>query len=236
MANTNFVNCCGLDADNHVTTARDVALMSKELINKYPEIHNISTIWMDTITHVTRRGESDFTLTNTNKLIKQYEWATGLKTGSTSLAGFCLSATAKRNDIELISVVMASKDGKSRVADSIKLLNYGYSLCQMYKDSNMPNIPSPGISGGMIKELVCEYSDNFSYLFTEKYDEALITKDFEFIDGLKAPVNEGDVVGQLCYKYNGTLIGTIDVKSSVTVKKAGYKDYFSFLAKNVFCI
>lgn len=236
MTNTNFVNCCGLDADNHVTTARDVALMSKELINKYPEIHNISTIWMDTITHVTRRGESDFTLTNTNKLIKQYEWATGLKTGSTSLAGFCLSATAKRNDIELISVVMASKDGKSRVADSIKLLNYGYSLCQMYKDSNMPKIPSPGISGGMIKELVCEYSDNFSYLFTEKYDEALITKDFEFIDGLKAPVKEGDVVGQLCYKYNGTLIGTIDVKSSVTVKKAGYKDYFSFLAKNVFCI
>ena len=236
MQNTHFVNSCGLDTDGHVSSAMDVALMSRELINKYPEIHNYSTVWMDTITHVTRRGESDFTLTNTNKLIKQYEWATGLKTGSTSLAGFCLSATAKRNDIELISVVMASKDGKSRVADSIKLLNYGYSLCQMYKDSNMPNIPSPGISGGMIKELDCEYDGNFSYLFTEKYDEALITKDFEFIDGLKAPVKEGDVVGQLCYKYNGTLIGTIDVKSSVTVKKAGYKDYFSFLAKNVFCI
>lgn len=236
MTNTNFVNCCGLDANNHVTTARDVALMSKELINKYPEIHNISTIWMDTITHVTRRGESDFTLTNTNKLIKQYEWATGLKTGSTSLAGFCLSATAKRNNIELISVVMASKDGKSRVADSIRLLNYGYSLCQMYKDSDMPEIPLPKVSGGMTKELDCEYDGNFSYLFTEKYDESLITKDFEFIDKLKAPIKEGDVVGQLCYKYNGTLMGTIDIKSSVSIKKAGYKDYFSFLAKKVFCI
>lgn len=95
----------------------------------------------------------------------------------------------------------------------------------------MPNIPSPGISGGMIKELVCEYSDNFSYLFTEKYDEALITKDFEFIDGLKAPVNEGDVVGQLCYKYNGTLIGTIDVKSSVTVKKQDTRTISHFLQK-----
>lgn len=83
----------------------------------------------------------------------------------------------------------------------------------------------------MIKELVCEYSDNFSYLFTEKYDEALITKDFEFIDGLKAPVNEGDVVGQLCYKYNGTLIGTIDVKSSVTVKKQDTRTISHFLQK-----
>lgn len=81
MNNTHFVNCCGLDADGHMTTARDVALMSRELITKYPQIHTYSTIWMDTITHVTRRGASDFTLTNTNKLIKQYEWATGLKTG-----------------------------------------------------------------------------------------------------------------------------------------------------------
>ena len=121
MNNTHFVNCCGLDADGHMTTARDVALMSRELINKYPKIHSYSTIWMDTITHVTRRGESEFTLTNTNKLIKQYEWATGLKTGSTSLAKFCLSATANRNGIELISVVMASPNGKTLVSYSCRL-------------------------------------------------------------------------------------------------------------------
>ena len=126
MMNTHFVNCCGLDADGHETTARDVAYMSRELINKYPEIHNYSTIWMDTITHSTRRGDSEFGLTNTNKLIKQYEWATGLKTGSTSLAGFCLSATASKNDIELIAVVMHAPNGKERVADCISLLNYGY--------------------------------------------------------------------------------------------------------------
>lgn len=86
MNNTNFVNCCGLDTDGHMSTARDIALMSRELITKYPQIHDYSTIWMDTIIHSTRRGDSEFGLTNTNKLIKQYEWATGLKTGSTGLA------------------------------------------------------------------------------------------------------------------------------------------------------
>lgn len=96
MMNTHFVNCCGLDADGHETTARDVAYMSRELINKYPEIHNYSTIWMDTITHSTRRGDSEFGLTNTNKLIKQYEWATGLKQAPQALpASVCQQLQAK---------------------------------------------------------------------------------------------------------------------------------------------
>ena len=106
MNNTTFINCCGLDTDGHMSTARDVALMSRELIVQYPQIHNYSTIWMDTITHVTRKGESEFGLTNTNKLIKQYQWATGLKTGSTGLAKCCLSATANKDGVELIAVIM----------------------------------------------------------------------------------------------------------------------------------
>ncbi len=119
MNNTTFVNCNGLDAEGHVTTARDVAIMSRELINKYPKVHEYSQIWMDTITHTTAKGTSEFGLTNTNKLIKQYPYATGLKTGSTSLAKFCVSATAKKDDLELIAVIMASPDGNSRVADEI---------------------------------------------------------------------------------------------------------------------
>ena len=114
MNNTTFINCCGLDTDGHMSTARDVALMSRELIVQYPQIHNYSTIWMDTITHVTRKGENEFGLTNTNKLIKQYQWATGLKTGSTGLAKCCLSATANKDGVELIAVIMAAPDSKTR--------------------------------------------------------------------------------------------------------------------------
>ena len=97
MTNTHFVNCNGLDTEGHLTTARDIALMSRELITKYPQIEDYSTIWMENITHTTAKGSSEFGLSNTNKLIRQYEYATGLKTGSTSGAKFCLSATARKD-------------------------------------------------------------------------------------------------------------------------------------------
>ena len=138
MNNTNFVNCCGFDTDGHMSTARDIALMSRELITKYPQIHDYSTIWMDTIIHSTRRGDSEFGLTNTNKLIKQYEWATGLKTGSTGLAKCCLSATANKDGIDLIAVIMAAPDSKTRFAEAVNLLNYGFNTCDIYKDDGMP--------------------------------------------------------------------------------------------------
>ena len=112
MENTHFVNCNGLDATGHETSARDIALMSRELITKYPQIHDYCTIWMENITHTTRKGASELGLTNTNKLIRQYEYATGLKTGSTGLAKFCVSATAKKGDVELIAVVMAADDSR----------------------------------------------------------------------------------------------------------------------------
>ncbi|MGN0378026.1 MAG: D-alanyl-D-alanine carboxypeptidase family protein [Butyrivibrio sp.] len=220
MTNTHFVNCCGLDADGHVTTARDVSLMSRELIICYPQIHDYSTIWMDTITHVTRRGSSDFTLTNTNKLIKQYEWATGLKTGSTSLAGFCLSASACKNNIQLISVVMASPSGKTRVSDSIALLNYGYGICSLYKDNDMPKLSPVPVSRGSKEYADCRYSSEFSYLFLENYDSSLIEKNQEFLENIKAPINEGDTLGQLVYKYNGNLLGTVDIVASESIAKA----------------
>lgn len=104
MNDTHFVNCCGLDTDGHLTTAYDIALMSRELIIKYPQIHTYSTIWMENITHTTKRGTEEFGLTNTNKLIRQYPYATGLKTGSTSQAKYCVSATAEKDGIELIAV------------------------------------------------------------------------------------------------------------------------------------
>ena len=135
MKDTHFVNCCGLDVDGHVTTAYDIALMSRELITKYPQIHNYSTIWMENITHTTKRGTEEFGLANTNKLIRQYPYATGLKTGSTSLAKYCVSATAEKDGIEMIAVIMAAPDPKGRFADATALLNYGYAKCSLYQRS-----------------------------------------------------------------------------------------------------
>lgn len=229
MNNTHFVNCCGLDADGHMTTARDVAIMSRELITAHPAIHDYSCIWMDTITHVTRRGESEFVLNNTNKLLKQYEWATGLKTGSTSLAKFCLSATARRNDIELISVIMASPSGKTRVSDSIALLNYGYGICSLYHDNNMPSIDVIPINGGIRSDISVEYSSQMNYLFTDKYDASLIESHAEYLEDLEAPVQKGDVIGQLTYTYDGKFMDSIDIIASESIKKAGYGDYINSL-------
>ena len=229
MNNTHFVNCCGLDADGHMTTARDVAIMSRELITAHPAIHDYSCIWMDTITHVTRRGESEFVLNNTNKLLKQYEWATGLKTGSTSLAKFCLSATARRNGIELISVIMASPSGKTRVSDSIALLNYGYGICSLYHDNNMPSIDVVPIKGGIRSDISVEYSSQMNYLFTDKYDASLIESHAEYLDDLEAPVQKGDVIGQLTYTYDGKFMDSIDIIASESIKKAGYGDYINSL-------
>lgn len=229
MNNTHFVNCCGLDADGHMTTARDVAIMSRELITAHPAIHDYSCIWMDTITHVTRRGESEFVLNNTNKLLKQYEWATGLKTGSTSLAKFCLSATARRNDIELISVIMASPSGKTRVSDSIALLNYGYGICSLYHDNNMPSIDVIPIKGGIKSDISVEYSSQMNYLFTDKYDASLIESHAEYLEDLEAPVQKGDVIGQLTYTYDGKFMDSIDIIASESIEKAGYGDYINSL-------
>ena len=229
MNNTHFVNCCGLDADGHMTTARDVAIMSRELITAHPAIHDYSCIWMDTITHVTRRGESEFVLNNTNKLLKQYEWATGLKTGSTSLAKFCLSATARRNDIELISVIMASPSGKTRVSDSIALLNYGYGICSLYHDNNMPSIDVIPIKGGIKSDISVEYSSQMNYLFTNKYDASLIESHAEYLEDLEAPVQKGAVIGQLTYTYDGKFMDSIDIIASESIEKAGYGDYINSL-------
>ena len=108
--------------------------MSKELITTYPQIFDYCNIWMENITHKTQKGESEFGLTNTNKLIRQYEYATGLKTGSTSKAKFCVSATGRKDDIDLIAVIMAADDSKARVRDAITLLNYGFGKCQKYTE------------------------------------------------------------------------------------------------------
>lgn len=224
MDRTTFINCNGLDADGHETSARDIALMSKELITKYPQIHDYCTIWMENITHTTRKGTSEFGLTNTNKLIRQYEYATGLKTGSTGLAKFCVSATAKKNDIELIAVILGADNSKTRFQDAVTLLNYGFSSCQIYKDYSPPKLGKIKIIGGVKETIPCKYETTFHYLDTNGQNLSAITKHLELKEELHAPIHKGDSVGNLIYKLNGEEIGRIQILAAASTDKACFWD------------
>lgn len=226
MTDTSFVNCCGLDTDGHMTTAYDVALMSRELITKYPEIHNYCTIWMKNITHTTAKGTSEFGLTNTNKLIRQYEYATGLKTGSTSLAKYCVSATAKKDDMELIAVVMAAPDYKVRFSDATTLLNYGFGKCRIYADANEDKLNALDVSKGIEEYVNLSYAGPFQYISTDGADLSGITKSVELPEAVTAPVVKGTVAGKAVYSLNGKEIGSVDILYTADVDAATYKDYF----------
>ena len=228
MTNTNFVNCNGLDIEGHVTTARDIALMSRELIVKYPQIRNYCMIWMENITHKTAKGTSEFGLTNTNKLVRQYPYATGLKTGSTGEAKFCVSATAEKDGIELIAVIMAAEDSKTRFRDATTLLNYGFGKCQVYKDSNPEKLENIWVKGGVEDEVPIVYENTFSYLDTTGADLTGITKEIELKKDLKAPVKKGEKVGEVHYFLNGKSIGKVNV---ITIKKIEKARFFDFLGK-----
>ena len=226
MENTHFVNCNGLDTDGHLTTARDIALMSRELITKYPQIHEYSTIWMENITHTTAKGTSEFGLTNTNKLIRQYEYATGLKTGSTSKAKFCLSATAKKDEIEMIAVVMAEPDSKTRVKDAISMLNYGFGQCSRFVDENVLEEPIfAEVTRGIEKQVEGEAENSFQYVDVTGADLNAITKEIT-VEQLDAPVKQGDTIGQVSYTLNGERIGETAI---VAKENVGAMTFFSAL-------
>lgn len=226
MDNTHFEDCCGLsDSDNHYTTAQDVAIMSRELITKHPEVFDYTKIWMEDITHVTNQGTTTFTLSSTNKLLKQYEWATGLKTGSTSKAKYCLSATASKDNIDLIAVVMAAPDNKVRFQDAMSLLNYGYSVSAVYVDENKEALPAQSVKGGVEDTVNLSYAGEFRYLDTKGSNLTEIEKTISLPAQIEAPVAEGQAIGEAVYKLGGARIGSVSILAAKTVEKAGYKDY-----------
>lgn len=227
MTETNFVDCCGLTEDeNHYSSARDVAIMSRELSSKYPKIHDYASIWMEDITHVTKQGSKQFTLTNTNKLIRQYQGATGLKTGSTSKAKFCLSATAERNGIKLIAVVMGSTDSKTRVKDAAKLLDYGFANCVIYEDTEgIQNLPEVLVAQGMKKSVKIEAIEPFRYVFVNG-EQSEVTYQIEHKEKIKAPVKKGKEVGAIHYFAGEKEIGSVLLLTKEEVKKMSYKISF----------
>lgn len=221
MVNTHFEDCCGLtDSDNHYTTAKDVAIMSRELITKYPEVFQYSTIWMEPFIHKTAQGESEFMLSNTNKLLKTNQYVKGLKTGSTSKAKYCVSTVAEKDGVELIAVIMAAPDYKSRFALAESLINYGFSNCKVYKDETDYKKYIP-VSGGEKEKIKMRYR-GFSYVDTKGSDLDKIKREVIMKENIAAPIKKGDVVGKVEYTLDGKVIGENFLEAGEAVKKADY--------------
>ena len=210
MMDTNFVNCCGLDADNHYTTAKDIAIMSRELLN-HPLITQYSTLWMDTL----REGKTQ--LVNTNKLVRFYQGATGLKTGTTDDAGYCVAASAQKNNMELIAVVLNGATGDKRFSDAKSLLNYGfanYALAYVTPEETLLN-PLPVVHGTQkAVELIALPAGPF---LVEKGNERSVVAQYTPADCVEAPVTQGQVVGKITYLLNNTPIGESNVVATTSV-------------------
>lgn len=226
MVDTHFVDCCGLtDSEEHYSCARDIAIMSRELTLKHPEIFNYTRIWMEDITHVTPQGTSNFTLSSTNKLLKQYQYTTGLKTGFTSKAKYCISATASKEGIDLIAVVMGAPDSKTRSADVQTLMTYGFGVCKLYIDENKEALAPLAVEGGVEESVPLKYASEFRYLDTQGNNLEAVERVLELPEAAQAPAVEGGEAGRVRYYLNGAEIGSVPVLFGATVEKAGFLDY-----------
>lgn len=225
MENTHFEDCCGLtDSDNHYTTARDIALMAQELITRYPQIKSYTTIWMENITHVTMQGSKEFGLANTNKLLKQYPYTTGLKTGSTNKAKYCVCATANKDGVELIAVIMGCSNYKDRFTEAQSLLQFGYTTCKLYQDENPPELMPILVKGGIDKQVPAVYKEKFSWLFVSGEDFSNMEKMLT-TNELTAPIEKGEQIGTVTYRLNGKELGSIGIYAGESVREAKFFDY-----------
>ena len=225
MENTHFEDCCGLtDSDNHYTTARDIALMAQELITRYPQIKSYTTIWMENITHVTMQGSKEFGLANTNKLLKQYPYTTGLKTGSTNKAKYCVCATANKDGVELIAVIMGCPNYKDRFTEAQSLLQFGYTTCKLYQDENPPELMPILVKGGIDKQVPAVYKEKFSWLFVSGEDFSNMEKILT-TNELTAPIEKGEQIGMVTYRLNGKELGSIGIYAEESVREAKFFDY-----------
>ncbi len=225
MENTHFANTNGLTAEGHVTSAKDIAIMSRELITKYPKIFDYCSIWMEDITHVTKKGSTTFGLANTNKFLKRYEYATGLKTGFTDIAKYCISATAQQNGIDLIAVVMGADTPERRMQDVITMLNYGFGICNLYEDKNDERLDAIPITGGTSDSVTCHYEKSFQYLDTTGADLSKVEKKLVYNETQNAPIKKGDVAGNAVYYINGKEIGSVNLLYDYDVETAGFSHY-----------
>lgn len=224
MNDTTFKNCHGLDEDDHLTSSYDIALMSRELLVNHPQITNYSTIWMDTL----RDGKS--ALSNTNKLVRNYSGCTGLKTGSTSLALFNLSASATRDDLSLIAVVMKAPTSALRFSNATSLLDYGFSNYS-YKSFGTQGeiVKSVTVTKGVSTQVNAVYETSPSFLI-KRGEESRITYELNLNDSIQAPVTQGQQLGSIKYSLNGTELETVSLVAETSVEKIGLIN----VVKNIF--
>lgn len=238
MKHTHFMNCNGLDdsiESGHYSSAYDVALMSRALISGYPQISHYSTIWMDEITHSTKKGDTQFGLSNTNKLIRTYQGITGLKTGSTSKAKYCLSATASRAAVSLTAVVMAAPDPKIRFNQAASLLDYGFANCTGFEDQTTAlKLPAIPVKNGVSETVIPYISKDFSYTLCKGESGDQIKRRIEYKKKLTAPIRKGDMVGRVVYTMNDQTLEEIPIYAVKKVPKAAYTDCLENLMKRWF--
>ena len=230
MNDTHFLNCTGLPAEGHVTSAYDIALMSRELILHHPDIRRFTTIWMDSL----RGGES--LLVNTNKLVRFYPGATGLKTGSTSSAKYCISATAEKDGMELIAVVLGGSTSDKRFADAKALLNYGfaaYTLLPVVPESPLPAVP---VTLGARRQVQAVLPQG-SVLLLEKNRANALTQSLTLSEAVEAPVEQGDTLGSLdLFTADGTLLSSLPLLAGENIARLTWRQLFCRCASFALCI
>ena len=229
MADTHFENPTGLPAEGHVTSAYDIALMSRELILHHPDIRQFTTIWMDTL------RDGAFTLSNTNRLVRDYQGATGLKTGSTDAAGYCLAATAERDGMELIAVVLKSPTSAQRFESAKALLNYGFaafSLVDAVPDQVLPPIPVTLGEAQWVQPVLGEGHQ----LLLEKSQAADLGQEIQLAEQLPAPVRSGDEVGTLLLTAGGEQVAAIPIVAGEDVERLGYGQILAKFLKMAFLL
>ena len=228
MNDTTFKNCHGLDEDEHLTSAYDIALMSRELLMNHPAITNYSTIWTDTL----RNGKS--ALSNTNKLVRNYSGCTGLKTGSTSLALFNLSASATRDGLSLISVIMKAPTSALRFSNASTLLDYGFNTYSYKSFGNQGDVvKNISVTKGVSANVNAVYENSPSFL-VKKGEESNITYEISLKDSVQAPIEKGQQLGTITYSLNGSNINTVNLIADNSVEKIGLINMSKFIFNNWF--
>lgn len=223
MNDTCFKNCHGIDEDGHFTSAYDISLMSKELLQNHPNITNYTTIWMDSL----RDGQSE--LVNTNKLIRTYDGATGLKTGSTSLALYNLSASATRNNFSLIAVILRAPTPKIRFSEAKLLLDYGFSTYEFKststKDALFQNVK---VNKGTVDNINLVYEKDTGAL-VKKGNSQDIREELLLNDNISAPINKGDILGSINYYIDNNLVSSVNLISDSSVSKKSFFNIFEYI-------
>ena len=225
MHDTFYENCNGLDSTNHLTTAKDIAILTFEL-SKHKEIFDFTGIWMDTL------REGTFDLANTNKLIRFYEGATGMKTGFTSKAGYCLSATAERNGLSLIAVVMNASTSQNRFGDASALLNYGFDNYKTVKLCSKNEILSEfPVKKGTVDKIGAIAENNINIILSKTEQTENVVKKIRFKE-TNAPFKKGTCIGEIKFLIDGREVGKTNLLSVADVKKISFRYCFEHLFKS----